>query len=33
MSFFIFLGISLVLGFTFYGIYVYVTKEDNDDEW
>lgn len=31
MGFFTFLGITVILAFTFYGLYTYVTKQDKDD--
>lgn len=32
MALFTFLGISLALAFTFYGLYTYVSKQNKDDD-
>ena len=32
MGFYAFIGMSVVLAFTFYGLYTYATKQDKDDD-
>lgn len=31
MGFFAFIGMTIIIGFTLYGLYTYVTQQDEDD--